>query len=302
MKIAVTGGAGFLGKFVMKLLRENGHEATPIDIAENDGITADLSVYSHARAALAQINPEAVIHLAALAGATGKGGGAESLKVPHEFFKVNTMAALNVFEACRELNIKKVECMSSFAPYGKAPCPITEDTPLDPNNPYGGSKQNVETIAKVYARCFGIKTLIFRVPLMCGENQRELNALREFAIAAFHDEPIVLWSDGLTLREFVHPSDVAHAYVAGLKYLDSMTEPYEVFVLGNTPVSMKDLARKVIGAVGKGKLEYLSEKPKLFDQWTKRGKVESKLGWFPKISVDEIVERVVREMKDRELL
>lgn len=297
MKLAVTGSNGFLGRWVVRALEEAGHEVVSLDVAGSGGIHINLEIYSHTRSALAQTMPDTVIHLAALAGASGKGGGAESLKHPYDYFKVNTFTALNVFEACRELNIRKVICMSSFSPYGKASPPLKEGTPLNPINPYGGSKVNVETIAKVYARCYGIKTLIFRAPLICGEGQKEMNALREFIVSAIKGEPIIIWGDGSTVREFVHPSDVARAYLLGLRYLEDMKEPYNTFILGNVPVMMRDLAREVVHAVGKGSVKFFKDKPKLFDQYTKRSKVELKLGWVPKINWDEIVERVVKEMK-----
>ena len=302
MKIAVTGGSGFLGKWVVRALKEAGHEVASIDIAAGiddrwTTFSIDLTVYLETKNTLKVIKPDAIIHLAALAGATGKGGGAESLKDPYRYFKANQDITLNVFEACRELGIRRVIYMSSFSPFGNAQCPITEETPLDPDNPYGGSKANCETIAKIYAKKFGIKTIIFRVPLMCGEGQKEKNALREFVFAAFDGQPLIVWSDGSTLREFVHPSDVANAYLLGLKHMDGMQAPYETFVLGNKPITMANLAKLVKNTVGKGEIQFLRDKPTLFDQFTRRDKVETILGWFPKITVQEIVERVVRESK-----
>ncbi|MBI4029424.1 MAG: NAD-dependent epimerase/dehydratase family protein, partial [Candidatus Blackburnbacteria bacterium] len=81
IRIAVTGSQGFLGRWVIKVLNEVGIENRGLDISGNgDHIQVDLGIYSHTRSALAEIKPDAVIHLAALAGASGKGGGAESLK------------------------------------------------------------------------------------------------------------------------------------------------------------------------------------------------------------------------------
>lgn len=220
------------------------------------------------------------------------------MKNPYDYFKVNTMVTLNVFEACRELGIKKAIIMSSFSPYGKAPCPITEYTLLNPNNPYGGSKENVETIAKVYAQCFGIKTIIFRVPLICGEGQKEMNAVREFVASALKGNKLEIWGDGSTLREFLHPEDVARAYLNGLTYLRFMNEPYNTFVLGNEPIAMMDLAWKVVNIVGKGETHLLSDKPRLFDQYTSRDRARILLGWTPRIGIDEIVRRVVKDMRE----
>ena len=194
--------------------------------------------------------------------------------------------------------MKKVIHMSSFSPYGVTKEAVTEATLFNANNPYGASKVCCEEIAKCYAMKYGIKTVIFRAPLLCGEGQQELNALREFAYSVKKGEPIVLLGEGKHVREFVHPSDVARAFSLSIPYIDLMKNPYEIFVLGNKPISMKDLAHLVVKTSGK-EVPVIHKEANLFvfNQWTDRSKVEQILGWKPEITVEEIVKRVIADIK-----
>ena len=289
MKVVITGAAGFVGRWAVKAFEEAGHQVTGFDLDGSD-VDVDLTELRDTHLALTVAKPEAIVHLAALAGSTGKGGGSESMKTPFMFLDKNPRMALNVYETCKTLGIRKVVCMSSFSVYGKATCPIDEDTPLNPNTPYGASKVCVEAVARIYAEAYGINSVIFRVPLICGEGQKELNALREMVMAAKSDKPLEVWGDGSTLREWVHPSDVARAYLSAL---GPMYRPCETFVLGNYPLSMDVLAKMIIENVGKGEIKYLQEKPKLFDQFTDHSRVLG-LGWKPQIGTEEIVQRVIK--------
>ena len=298
MKIVVTGGSGFIGRFVVKQLRIEGHKVVSFDILSiNNGIKVDLTDKHQVKTALEQVKPEIVIHLAAMAGAKGKGGGIESLKDPYKYLWVNICGTLNIFETCRELKIEHILCMSSFAPFGIAKCPITETSPFQPNNPYGTSKVCIEEVAKCYSAAYGIKTVIFRVPLICGEGQKEMNVLREFVTSSLQNAPIVILGEGKHVREFIHPHDITKAYSAGISYILKMNKPYDVFVLGNKPVAMKELAELVIRKVGKGSIEFRSANNKVFDQFTDYSKVTRILRWMPTLDINEIVDRVIDDVK-----
>ncbi|HVB11684.1 MAG TPA: NAD(P)-dependent oxidoreductase [Nitrososphaerales archaeon] len=303
MKIVVTGGSGFVGKYVVNQLKVDGHEVKALDIAPNgseETYKVDVTKPLQIKSALELFEPEIVVHLAALAGSTGKGGGAESLKDPYRYFNVNINGTLNVYEACRQLGISKVICMSSFSPYGFAPCPINEETPFHPNNPYGGSKACVEEIAKVYSSNYGVRTVIFRPPLICGEGQNEVNALREFVTCALLDTPIVILGEGKHVREFVHPLDVARAISAGIQCISRMTVPYEIFVLGNRPIRMIDLAELIVSRVGNGSVVFKRATGLVFDQFTDHEKAMRVMGWKPRIGIEEIVGRVISDIKTRQ--
>lgn|SRR5487761_154144 len=302
MKVIVTGGSGFVGKHVVAQLKAVRHEVKVLDISHHgieDSHRVDLTDYVELTSALKDLEPDVVIHLAALAGSSGKGGGAESLKHPYEFIRVNVNGTLNLYEACRQLDISKVICMSSFSPYGQASCPISEDTQLHPNNPYGTSKACVEEIAKCYSLDYGIKTLLFRPPLISGEGQKEMNALREFVMCALNDKPIVILGKGEHIREFVHPLDVARAFSMSIDYLSNLKSSYDVFVLGNKPIQMIDLAKLIIERTGRGFIEFKEATGQVFDQYTDHRKIMRVLGWTPEITVEEIVARVIADIQTR---
>jgi nucleoside-diphosphate-sugar epimerase len=252
MNVLITGGNGFLGKYVRRKLETDGYEVTSVDIETTTPGTECLDVRDFTQVSLlfAKVKPKIVVHLAALTGSSGKGGGAESVKAPFDYFKVNVMGTLNVFEACRQNDIGRVIHMSSFSPYGVTKETITEETPFNPTNPYGFSKACSELTARCYATGYGIKTLILRSPLICGEGQKERNALREFVSSAVQGTPITILGEGKHLREWLHPEDVADAIARGIHYLDAMNDSFEVFVLGNRPISMNDLAQLSPYALG----------------------------------------------------
>ena len=299
MNIIVTGGGGFLGGYVVDQFKLDGHTVKTLDILfrhPHAGLTLDVTNFESVKETLKHIEPEIVVHLAGMTGSSGKGGGAESLKDPFNYFNVNMNGALNVYEASRQLDISKVICMSSFSPYGYASSPINEQTPLIPSNPYGGSKLCVEEIAKIYSNNYGIKSTIFRSPLICGEGQSEMNALREFVSCALNDSPIVIFGDGKHVREFVHPIDVASAFSSGISFMSRMKSQYEIFVLGNKPIRMIDLAELIVKRVGKGEIQIKPATSQAFDQYSDFSKAIDLLRWYPKISLDEIVERVISDI------
>lgn len=292
--IVITGGAGFLGRFMTKIFLDNDYQVHVFDKALDSRMEG--TDFCAVKNFFKKIKPIVVINLMALTGSQGKGGGIESLKEPYDYFRVNFLTTLNVFEASRRLGINKIIHMSSFALYGVTGNEsIDENSPLDPNAPYGGSKHCAEIVAEVYSRCFGIKTVVVRAPLIVGEGQSELNALQEFIHSARDGMPIVLFGDGSHCREWIHPIDVAEAFLRMLQYIDRMRSPYEVFVLGSerTRISMSDLAKKIIRRIGKSSVVYENRDKKAFNQITDGLKVKTLLGWQTKISIDEIIDRII---------
>jgi nucleoside-diphosphate-sugar epimerase len=285
-KILVTGAGGFLGKHVMRKFKKVGYNVIGVDLKGSD-YNVDVTDFEAFTDLVKRVSPSLIIHLAALV------SGDLSLKAPYEYFKVNTLGTLNVFESCRKMGINKVIYMSSLSPFGPA-IRINETTPFDPRNPYGGSKAAAEYIARTYAICYGIKTLIFRAPLIAGEEQTEYNAIQEFVDCVLNSRPIVIFGKGDHKREWLHPDDVVDAFIAGIKYLDEMNKPYDIFTLGSgNPISMNQLAELVMKVLGR-KVQVVHTKMErvYLDQITDTSKSNKILKWYPKIGVEEIIRRV----------
>jgi UDP-glucose 4-epimerase len=302
MRVLVTGGTGFLGRYLVSLLRDEGREVIVADsnVSSSMDQFLDVKELSQVMRSFEATRPDIVIHLAALTGAIGRGGGEESLSDPFNFLQNNSQGTLCVFEACRRFGIRRAIYMSSFSVYGETREPITENTPPVPTTPYGFSKLCGELVAQCYAINYGIRTLIFRAPLLCGKGQKETNALREFAKAAVQGQPIILFGQGEHVREWLHPLDVSDAILKGTRYLERITIPYEILVLGSEPVSMHSLAELVIREVGGGKIQYQEGGLKRFNQVTDTSRARNILGWKAMIPTDEIVREVVRDILSTE--
>lgn len=292
MKILVTGGRGFLGTHVCQALKEYGHQVIDTDIQGN-GIFLDVTKLDEVDQLFKRIQPELVIHLAAVV------GGGPSKAKPYQYFYINTLGTLNILEACRRNNIHKLIYMGSFSPFGETSKPINELTPFKPANAYGGSKASAEFIVKTYSRCYNIKTIIFRACLIAGEGQTEYNALQEFVSCALKSDLLIIFGSGEHKREWLHPIDVAKAYALGIQYLQSMSDPFDIFNLGSgEPISMRRLAEKIIEISGSsGKIIHKSSSSVTFDQVTDTTKVRNRLGWKPEVNVSEIITRVINWRK-----
>lgn len=296
MRVLVTGAAGFIGGWTMKELVKRGFDVIGTDKVPGDGIIdADLINLAQVLKVFSESRPDAVIHLAAISGSTGKNEVEQSLRQPHANFLVNVLGTINVCEACRLTGAKKLLYMSSFAVYGrtgKGRLPITEETPIALEHAYATSKYLGELVVKTYSEDFDIKSVVFRAPFIVGENQNEMNVVKEFLHSASNDGELVVLGNGEHAREFIHPEDLVDAYVKAIEHLDSSERVFDLFVLGNTPIKMNDLAKQTISRVGKGRITYYGTSDRTFDQYSDYSKAKKLLGWSPKHDILTILNRI----------
>jgi dTDP-glucose 4,6-dehydratase len=172
---------------------------------------------------------------------------------------------------------------------------VDEDSALAPRHPYAGSKAAAEKVVQTYARCYGMKSAILRPTLIAGEGQKEPNAISEFAETILGGEDVEIYGDGAHQREWLHPRDVGVSVVAAVRYVAAASEPVcETFIISSgEPVSMAELARKVIAQIGKGEVKFTPSNRQAFDLCTKTDKARRQLGWAPVIGVDDIIRRVL---------
>ena len=160
MRIAVTGGAGFIGSHTVVLLLEAGHDVLILDsflnaeadvpdrVASIAGqaarvLKADITDPNSYRADLAAFAPDAVIHFAGL-----KAVG-EAVATPLEYYRVNVGGSIALFQEMAKIGCNRLVFSSSATVYGDPEqVPIPEDHPLRPTNPYGHSKRMVEQVVK----------------------------------------------------------------------------------------------------------------------------------------------------------
>lgn len=218
--VLVTGGCGFIGSYVAEKLVEYGAFVTIIDNLSTGTLKniknikhkvtfIQESITNYSACLAATQGKKIIFHLAALTTVQ------DSLKKPLHCHHINVDGTINLLEAARINNVKRFVFSSSAAVYGTTQEPCTENTPCNPESPYGFSKQLGELYCKQYTNNFGLTTIILRYFNVFGARQ---NPHHEYAgvIATFtqhmqQNKPITIFGDGMQTRDFIPVERVAEA-------------------------------------------------------------------------------------------
>lgn len=237
--ILVTGGAGYIGSHVCKMLAKEGFTPITYDnlstghayaVKWGPFIQGSLCDREKLQEAFTTYQPHAVIHLAASAIVI------QSMQDPAKYYRNNFVGTLSLLEAMQEHNVKSLVFSSTCATYGQPQfIPLTEEHPQHPINPYGKSKLMLEHIMNDFDTIHGIKTICLRyfnaagadLDTEIGENHTpETHLIPSVIQAALGLRPeIVVYgtdfpsSDGSAIRDYIHVQDLAHAHVSALKLL-----------------------------------------------------------------------------------
>lgn len=304
MKILVTGGAGFIGSHVSKLLLDKGHQVTVIDNLSHGNkdsidpnatfVEADLADQPK----LEHILPghDAVIHMASFIEV------GESVKKPVEFAENNILGTVKLLEAMKNSGVKKIVLSSSACVYGKPEkLPITEVDPLGlQENPYGITKITSEQFCTLYNNLYGFDVIILRYfnPYGPGElHEPETHAIPNFIKAALEKKPIPLFWKGEQIRDFIYIEDLALAHILPLtlKGLHSFNIGTE------TGIKVIDVVRRIFQIVGyeveiEDKGERKGDVPSLV---ASAGKIRKELGWSPKVNLEEGLRKTIDFYRSR---
>lgn len=265
MKVLVTGGSGFIGSNVSKMLLSKGVEVVVFDnlSSGNYDNIRELNVNFIKgdildKDAIKEVckGVDVVFHLAASVGRQ------RSIDHPQLDSEINLIGTINVLEGMRANGVKKIVYSSSAAIFGELQSPeIDENHPQNADSPYGVSKLAAEKMILSYSEIYDITAVCLRYFNIYGVNQRyDLygNVIPIFAHRLFAGEPLLIYGDGTQTRDFVNVYDVARANVmAGLKYGKT-----EVFNLGSgESITINKLAQMMqeISGIDNG-INYLPER------------------------------------------
>ena len=247
----MTGGAGYIGSHVARILAQSGNPVVVVDDLSTglDSRVSGLSVThlelseAGATGVLEQLITEhkitSVVHLAAL-----KQVG-ESVEKPEEYFSKNLGGQANLLSAMRDTGVKKLVFSSSAASYGVPDVDlVSEDQVPAPINPYGQTKLIGEWMAQNAQTAWGLSHVSLRYFNVAGAGWPDLADTQKlnlipivFAALKAGTKPKVFGSDystpdGSCIRDYVHVMDLAKAHVAALDYLDKDSRPHSVFNVG----------------------------------------------------------------------
>ena len=305
MHILVTGGAGFIGSNLIRALFQN-ESAVKITCIDNFDpfYSADLKQFNirdfktnpdfhflYTDIAVASVKElcesipdpvDVIVHLAA------KAGVRPSIQNPLSYQQTNIIGLQNMLDFAKEKNIKQFVFASSSSVYGvNDHYPWKEDEQLLPVSPYAMTKLSGEMLGHVYSKLFGIRFIALRFFTVYGPSQRPDLAIHKFTKTILKDEPIMMYGDGSTSRDYTYVNDTVQGILAAIKYAKS---DFEIINLGNNyTISLKGLVDTLEEIIGKKAIieqhpEQPGDVPKTFADITKAKEL---LGYNPQTKLEE---------------
>ena len=218
-KALITGGAGFIGSNVARLLVEQGYDVVALDNLST-GYRQNLNELTRVRLVEADVRDEATVHRAmdgvdVVFHLAASVGNTRSIENPLDDSDINVLGTLRILEAARRNRVRKIVCSSSAAIFGELKhLPIREDHPCEPDTPYGVSKLAEEKHCLAYAKLYELEAVCLRYFNVYGLNQRYDaygNVIPIFAHLLLHGKSLTVYGDGEQTRDFVNVRDVARA-------------------------------------------------------------------------------------------
>jgi UDP-glucose 4-epimerase len=249
MRFVVTGGAGFIGNHIVKLLIEKKHDVTVIDnlhtgnkknlqsvLDKIDFYEIDIREYEKISKIIEK--SDGIFHQAALTSVP------ESFEIPEEYYDVNVKGTKNIFNIAKEQNLKVVYASSSSVYGNSSKIPINENSPRNPINPYAKTKLDDEILADTFSS-IGTQIIGLRYFNVYGIGQtgNYAGVITKFMQNLSKSKPPRIFGDGSQIRDFIHVLDIANANLVVMN--SSITSGFLNVGTGKT-ISIKDLAKLMI--------------------------------------------------------
>jgi GDP-L-fucose synthase len=292
-RIVVTGGAGFLGRAVCRVLRERGVSEERLFVPRRRDF--DLTFEGDVKRLYDTARPDVVIHLAAEVGGIGA-----NMEQPGRFFYANMAMGLHLVEHARRHGLEKFVHTGTVCAYPKhCPIPFREEDlwngyPEETNAPYGVAKKAIFVMLDGYRRQYGLKSAVV-VPVNLYGPWDNFDPSSSHVIPALIRKcedarragaaEVVCWGTGSATREFLYVDDAAEGIV---RAAEIMEEPLPINLGGGVEIAIRDLVAKIAKACDySGRITWDTSKP---DGQPRRGldiaRAKTLLGWGPRQDFD----------------
>ncbi|MGA2115773.1 MAG: GDP-mannose 4,6-dehydratase [Bryobacteraceae bacterium] len=306
-KTLITGGAGFIGSHLCEALLAQGDQVVIVDnfdafypaelkhrnlraARQSPGLRlhhVDIRNAGALNSVFEAERPSSVVHIAARAGVR------DSLSNPGIYLDVNVNGTLNVLEAMRKNQIRRLVFASSSSVYGGVrETPYQESQLIVPISPYAASKVAGEALCSAYAEAWGFNVVCCRFFTVYGPRQRPDMAIAKFARLMEAGQPIKVFGDGTTARDYTFVADI----VGGITKALSLNCKYEVINLGSmAPIPLS----RVIQALSSSleitpAINYLPVPPgEPLVTLASTAKANRLLGWEPKTEFESGIHQYI---------
>lgn len=312
--ILITGGAGFVGSNLAHSLLSNGNTVVAVDnfnnyynpqikedniadLRDNDNFhlyQADLADNKLIENIFKQYNFDCVVHLA------GSAGVRSSIDAPLDYVDNNIYNTVSLLEWLKRHKTPKIVFASSSSVYGNLNEKFfsEKDEVRYPISPYAASKLSCEHFIYTYAHLYGIKACCLRFFTVYGPRQRPDLAIHKFIEKINKSEPIQLYGDGTSSRDYTYIDDIVSGILAAVKYDQSL---YEIINIGSgRSITLLEMINTIENALHKKAVIQFVEKQMGDVERTCAdiSKAEALLGYHPKTSFQQGIENYVAWLKD----
>jgi UDP-glucuronate 4-epimerase len=315
MRTIVTGGAGFIGSHLVDRLLEQGGEVIVVDNFDPfyDRATKEANLSEalrNPRCRLVELDirdaprvhdlvgsslPDAIVHLAARAGVR------PSIDQPRLYADVNVTGTVVWLEAaCRVEPKPRFIYASSSSVYGdRSGAPFCESDPVDlPISPYAATKKACELLAHTFHHLHALPVTGLRFFTAFGPRNRPDLAIAKFTRLIDRGEPVPMYGDGTTRRDYTYVGDVVDGIIRAIE----RCRQYHLYNLGNSkPISLRDMIDTIAQALGKpARIETLPAQPgDVCQTFASIDRARRELGYQPKTSFDEGIREFVAWYRSR---
>ena len=236
---------------------------------------------------------DVVMHLAAMAGVR------PSIDNPIYYQEVNCMGTQNILEEMKAHNVKNLVMASSSSVYGNCKeVPFKENMIVDfAISPYAATKKANEVMTHVYHKLFDFNVIMLRFFTVFGPRQRPDLAINKFTRLMLNNEPIPMFGDGTTSRDYTYIDDIVDGIIRSCNYVENNNDVYEILNLGNSsPVSLKEMINTIAEVLNKTpNIQELPMQPGDVERtFADISKAKKLIGYNPKTSFQEGIENFVK--------
>ncbi len=306
MKLAITGGAGFIGSnFARRVIDQSLPGITELLVIDKLTYAGTLSNFSKSQMSSFRFlqgdicdsefilnslrGADAVINFAAESHVD------RSIKSAHEFVTTNVQGTQNLLDSCRILEINNFVQVSTDEVYGSIDeGSWTESEPLLPNSPYAASKASADLLVRAANRTHGMNAKITRCSNNYGSNQFPEKVIPLFVTNLIEGKKVPVYGQGLNVRDWLHVDD--HCWGIYLTLIKG--KPGEIYNIGGgRELSNLELTKKILELMNRSlsDIEYVSDRIGHDRRYSvDYTKIQNELGYFPKIQFEDGIKTTIQ--------